>query len=103
MLGAIMGPGDRFDLKPGQAVKVAVCPEVKPEGAVVSMVLDFSKASDWLPSQNAASVSFSQNLPAQAKPVPVAYKVQPIHGKVKVDEAAYLSTAAESPFLTLGK
>ena len=103
MLGAMMGPGDSFVLKPGQAVKMAVCPEVKPEGAVVSMMVDFSKASDWLKSQNAASVSFTQSQPAQAKPAPVAYKIQPIHGKVKVDEASYLSAAVDSPFLTLGK
>ena len=103
MLGAMVGPGDRFDLKPGQAIKVAVCPEVKPEGAVVSLTLDFSKASDWLKSQNAASLTFSQNHPAQARPVPVAYKFQPLRGKVKVDDASYLSAAPESPFLTLGK
>jgi hypothetical protein len=102
MLGAMQGAGDCFNLKPGQAVKVAVCPEDKPEGAVLALTLDFARSSvKEDPAPAAASVTFQQTGPTQAKPI-----VQPIrtkHGKVKVDEEAYRSTAAETPYVTLGK
>jgi hypothetical protein len=102
-LAIMQGAGDCYNLKPGQAVKVAICPEEKPEGAVVALTLDFAKASlnENLPAS--ASVRFQQTTPSPAKPAPVPFDLQPIRGKVKVDKAAYLSADAETPFVTLGK
>jgi hypothetical protein len=104
MLAAMQGPGDCFNLKPGQAVKVAVCPEARQENNVVAVTLDFAKASnrDDLPPPS-ASVSFSQTTQIAAKPTPVPFEIQPIKGKVRVDKDAYLSPVAEAPFVTLGK
>jgi len=104
MIGAMQGPGDCFNLKPGQSVKVAICPEPKPEGAVVAVTLDFAKASSSdTPPKPTASVAFDQVAPTSAKPTPAPFKVKLVGGKVKVDDAAYLSTAADTPFVTLGK
>jgi hypothetical protein len=104
LLGAMQGPGDCFNLKPGQAVKVAVCPEPRPAGAEVAVTLDFAKASNRdEPPPPAASVTFKQVTANPAKPAPVPFEVLPIRGKVKVDKDAYLATGAETPFVTLGR
>lgn len=103
LLGAMQGPGDCFNLKPGQAVKVALCPASPDAAGMVAITLDFAKASkaDELPPPS-GSVSFRQVTPFAAQPVAVPFEVLPIHGKVKVDKDAYLSAVAETPFVTLG-
>ena len=104
MLGAMQGPGDCFNLKPGQTVKVAICPEPKDNQGVVALSLDFAKTGkkDEVPSA-CATMSFKQTAALTATPRPAAFEAQTSCGKVKVDQAAYLSETAETPFLTLGK
>lgn len=101
MLGVMQGPGDAFNVKPGQVVKVAVCADPEARQGSAAITLEFAKASTKdEPPKPDASVTFKHITPGSAPP---AIAVSSHGGKVKVDEAAYLSSQAETPFVTLGK